>query len=85
MEYAVVLNDENNDEDSLTSDIYPPPPQTILWKLKEWTEWEMKLKKGRLKEWNLKMKDWNLKLKEWTQTMKAWTTKSYLLIEKVIS
>ena len=25
------------------------PPQTIVCKLKEWTEWEMKLKKGKLK------------------------------------
>ena len=41
VEYAVVPNDENNDEDSLASDITPPPPQTIFWKLKEWTEWEM--------------------------------------------
>ena len=38
----------------------------------------MKLKKGKLEEWTLKMKDW-------TQTMKEWTTKSYLLKEKGIS
>ena len=61
MEYAVVPNDENNDKDSLDSDI--DPPQTIFWKLKEWTEWAMKLKEGRLEEWTLK-------LKEWTQAMK---------------
>ena len=54
-------NDENNDDDSLASDI--DPPQTIFWNLKEWIEWEIKLKTGKLKEWTLK-------LKEWTQTMK---------------
>ena len=75
VEDAVVPNDENNDEDSLASDI--DPPQTIFWKLKEWKEWEMKLKKGKLKEWNLK-------LKEWTHTMKQFTTNSYLLKEKGI-
>ena len=48
VEDAVVPNEENNDEDSLASDINPHP-QTIFWKLKEWTEWEMKLKKGNLK------------------------------------
>ena len=53
-------------------------PQTILWKFKEWTEWAMKLKKEKLKEWTLK-------LKEWTRTMNEWTTKSYLLKEKGIS
>ena len=37
--------------------------------MKEWKEWEMKLKKGKLNEWTMK-------LKEWTQTMKEWTTKS---------
>ena len=41
MEYAVIPNDEKNDEDSLASDI--DPPQTIFWKLKEWIEWAMKL------------------------------------------
>ena len=46
--------------------------------LKERREWEIKLKKGNWKEWNLK-------LKEWTQTIKEWTTKSYLLKEKGIS
>ena len=51
-------------------------PQTILWNLKEWTEWAMKLKKGQLKEWTLK-------LKEWTQTMKEWTTKSELLKKSI--
>ena len=54
------------------------PPQTIFWKLKEWEEWEMKVKIGKLKEWTLK-------LKEWTHTMKEWTKKSYLLKEKGIS
>ena len=54
------------------------PPQTISWKLKEWTEWAIKLKKGKLKEWNLK-------LKEWTQKMKDRKTNSYLLREKSIS
>ena len=39
-----------------------PPPQTKFWKLKEWTECTMKLKKGKLKEWTQKPK-------EWTQTM----------------
>ena len=77
VEDAIVPNDENNDEDRLASDIDPPPPQTILWKLKEGTEWEMKLKKGKLKEWTLK-------LKEWTQKMKEWTTNSYPLKEKGI-
>ena len=62
-------NDENNDDNSLDSDI---DPQNIFCKLKEWTEWEMKLKK-------VKFKDWNLKLKGLTQTMKEWTTKSYIL------
>ena len=66
MEDAVVSNNENNDDDSLASDIYPL--QTVLCKLKEWTEWAIKLKKGKLKEWNLK-------LKEWTQTMKEGTKK----------
>ena len=37
VEDAAVPNDENNDEDSLVSDI--DPPQTIFWRLKEWTEW----------------------------------------------
>ena len=71
LEDAVVPNDKKNDEDSLASDI-TPPPQTIFWKLKEWAEWEMKPKKGNLKESTLK-------LKEWTQTMKEWRTNSYLL------
>ena len=71
VEDAVVPNYENNDEDSLDSDINPPP-KTIFWRLKEWTEWEMKLKKGNLKYWTLK-------LKERTQTMKECKTKSYLL------
>ena len=70
VEDAVVPNDENNNEDSLSSDI--DPPQTIFWKLKDWTEWAMKPKKGKLKEWTLKLNNWN-------QTMKEWTTKSYLL------
>ena len=56
LEDAVVPNDENNDEDSLASDINDP--KTIFRKLKEWTEWEMKLKKGNLKEWTLKLKEW---------------------------
>ena len=30
VEDAVVPNDENNDEDSLASDIDPPPPQIIF-------------------------------------------------------
>ena len=47
-------------------------PQKILWKPKKWTEWAMKLKKGKLKELTLK-------LKEWTQTIKEWKTNSYLL------
>ena len=54
------------------------PPKTIVWKLKEWTEWEMKLKKGKFKEWTMK-------LKEWIQTMKECTTMSYLLRENGIS
>ena len=54
------------------------PPQTILCKLKEWTEWSMKLKK-------VKMKEWTLKLKEWTQTIKDWETKSYLLRENGVA
>ena len=76
VEYAVVPNDENNDDDSLASDI--DTTQTIFWKLKEWTEWAMKMKKG-------KSKEWTLKLKEWTQTMNKWRTKSYLLREKGIA
>ena len=60
MEDAVVPNDENNDEDSLASDINDP--KTIFRKLKEWTEWEMKLKKGKLKEWTLKLKEWTHKM-----------------------
>ena len=47
VEDAVVPNDENNYDDSLASDI--DPPKKIFWKLKEWTEWAMKLKKGKLK------------------------------------
>ena len=31
------------------------PPQTILWKLKEWIEWEMKLRKWKLKSCTLKL------------------------------
>ena len=38
----------------------------------------MKLNKGILKEWTMKLKEWN-------QTMKYCKTKSYLLIEKGIS
>ena len=38
----------------------------------------MKLKKGKLKEWNLK-------LNEWAQTIKEWKNKSYLLSKKVVS
>ena len=49
-----------------------PHSLTILFKLKEWIEWAMKLKK-------VKFKEWNLKLKEWNQTMKEWTTNSYPL------
>ena len=56
VEYAVVPNDKNNDYDSLDSDIYHH--QIISCKLKEWTEWAMKLKKGILKEWTLKLKYW---------------------------
>ena len=48
------------------------PPQTIFWNLKEWTEWEMKLNRGKLKEWTLKLKEWN-------QKMKYWKRKFYLL------
>ena len=62
MEDAVVKNDENNNKDSLASEI-DPPPQNIFWKLKEWTEWTMKLKKGKLEEWTLKLKDWTQKMK----------------------
>ena len=76
VEDAVVPNDENNNDNSIASEI--DPPQTIFRKLKEWTEWAMKLKKGKLKEWTLK-------LKEWTQTMKEWTKKSYLLREKGVA
>ena len=42
-------------------------PQTIFWKLMEWTEWAIKLKKGKLKEWNLKLKEWTQKMKEGTK------------------
>ena len=63
VEDSVVPNDENKNDESLASDI--ETPQTILWKLEEWREWEMKLKK-------VKLKEWTLKLKEWTQTMKYW-------------
>ena len=63
---TVMPNDEN-DDNSLASDIDPKK----IWKLKEWTEWEMKMKKVKLKEWNLKLKEW--------------TTDSYLLREKGIS
>ena len=38
----------------------------------------MKPKKGKFKEWTLK-------LKEWTQTMKEWTMKYYLLKENGIA
>ena len=61
----------------LASDI-DPPPKTIFWKLKEWIEWAMKLKKVKLKEWTLKLKEWN-------QTIKERNKNSYLLIEKVIA
>ena len=54
VEYEVAKNDENNNDDSIASDI--EPPQTIVWKLNEWTEWEMKPKKGKLKKWNHTMK-----------------------------
>ena len=54
------------------------PLKTILWKPKEWKEWAMKLKKGKLNEWTLK-------LKEWTHTMKECKNKSYLLIEKGVA
>ena len=40
------------------------PPKTIFCKLKEWTEWAMKLKKDKLKEWTLKLKDWTQATKE---------------------
>ena len=56
VEDAVVPNDEKKYEYSLASDIDPPPKQTNFWKLKKWTEWAMKLKKGKLKDWTLKMK-----------------------------
>ena len=49
-----------------------PPTQTIFCKLNEWIEWVMKLNKGKLKEWTLKLKVWN-------QTMKECKIKSYLL------
>ena len=74
--YAVIPNDENNNDDSISSDI--EHPQTIFCKLKEWTEWAMKMKKGILKEFNLKLKEWN-------KTIQEWTTKSYLLREKGIA
>ena len=54
------------------------PPKNKFHKMKEWTEWAMKLKK-------VKFKECTLKLKEWTQTMKECTTKSYLRSEKGIS
>ena len=37
VEDAVVTNYKSNNDDSLDSEI--DPPQTIFWKLKEWTEW----------------------------------------------
>ena len=48
VEDAVVQNNENKNEDSLASYIDPPPK--LFWKLKGWTEWVMKLKKGILKD-----------------------------------
>ena len=70
VEDEAVPNDENNNIGSLASNI--DPPQTKMWNLKKWTEWSMKMKKGKLKEQTMK-------IKEWTQTTKEWTTKSYLL------
>ena len=67
VEDSVVPNDENNDDKILASDI-DPYPQTIFWKLKECTEWAMKLNKGKFKECTLKMQ-------EWTQTINDWTSK----------
>ena len=69
-----------NDEKTMTTALIQIliPPKKMFWKLKEWTEWEIKLKKGKLKEWTLN-------LKEWTHTMKEWTKKSYLLREKGIT
>ena len=45
----------------------------------------MKLRKGKLNEWDLKMKEWNQIIREWSQTMKKWKTKSYLLRERGIA
>ena len=55
MGYAVIPNYENNDDDSIASDI-DPPPKTKFWKLREWTEWTTEPKKGKSKEWTLKPK-----------------------------
>ena len=76
MEDAVIPNDKNNDDGSLASLI--DPFQTIFQKLKEWTEWAMKMKKRKLKELILKLEEWNQKMKEWT-------TYPYPLIKKGIS
>ena len=54
VEDAVVSNYENKDDNSLASDI--DPPQKTFWKLNEWIKWSMKLKKDKLKKWNLKIK-----------------------------
>ena len=54
------------------------PSQMKFCKLKEWAEWTMKLSKG-------KLKGWSLKLREWNNTMKKWITKSYLLSKQGIS
>ena len=62
MEDEVVPNDENNYVNILASDI--DLPQKQIWKMKEWTEWEMKLNKGKLKEWTLKLKEWTHTIKE---------------------
>ena len=49
VEDSVVPSDWNNNEESLASDIDSPPPKTIFWELKGWTEWAMKLNKRKLK------------------------------------
>ena len=52
--YAFVPNDKKTMTTALIQTL--TPHQTIFWKLKEGIEWAMKLKKGKLKEWNLKLK-----------------------------
>ena len=39
------------------------PQKTKFCNLKEWTEWTMKQRKVKLKEWNQKLKEWTHKIK----------------------